>query len=392
MFLQAANSNEGVDVVDDKRFSQIEKRVLLQSLDQSNVALTISSVDGDWEVLYANQKFLDETGYALDDVIGRNCRFLQGEGTDPNTVKLIHDTLVAFKPLDTQILNYKKDGTPFWNRLRLAPVFDEQKQPIAFIGQQINITQIKEANLLEQERQKIEALGRMTGNISHEIKNALQPVKLMTEMLRDWKTLDQSQIERCMGILSENVEIADKITHDVLRFSRKSDSDVHDIKTEILKDDIVRFVRNLVHTHVSFESKAETEQCSPDCFVTINQNQLYQILINLVSNAQYAMKDSGTLTLTWRCGRLDPVSALDLGLTGGSYLCIGVQDTGSGMDERTIRSCFDPFFSTKPPGEGTGIGLSISNRIVHEWKGSIAIDSEIGAGSTFSIYIPVKIC
>ena len=104
------------------------------------------------------------------------------------------------------------------------------------------------------------------------------------------------------------------------------------------------------------------------------------------------MKDSGTLTLNWRCGRLDPVSALDLSLTGGSYLCIGVQDTGSGMDDRTIRSCFDPFFSTKPPGDPSGIGLSISNRIVHEWKGSIAIDSEIGAGSTFSIYIPVKIC
>jgi PAS domain S-box-containing protein len=390
MPVQAANAIEGAEIIGE-RFSQIEKRVLLQSLEQSNVALTISRVDGDWEILYANQKFLVETGYALDDVIGRNCRFLQGEGTDPNTVKLIHDMLVAFKPLDTQILNYKKDGTPFWSRLRLAPVFDEQKQPIAFIGQQLNITQIKEANLLEQERQKIEALGRMTGNISHEIKNALQPIKLMTEMLRDWKTLEQSQIERCMEILSENVVIADKITHDVLRFSRKSDSDVHVIRTEDLKDDILRFVRNLVHTHVSFESKAETEQCSPDCFVTINQNQLYQILINLVGNAQYAMKDSGTLTLYWSCGALDPVRALDLGLISGAYLCIGIQDTGSGMDDRTIRSCFDPFYSTKPPGEGTGIGLSISNRIVKEWKGSIVVDSEVGVGSKFSIYIPVKI-
>lgn len=362
--------------------------LLIQSIEHSNLAHTISRIDGDMELLYVNQAFFDTTGYTREESIGRNCRFLQGTGTDPDTVQKIRKALSELKPLDIEILNYKKDGTPFWNRLRMAPVYDDQNKPIAFIGIQSDITAMKEKARIDQKRQKLEALGRMTGNISHEIKNTLQPVKLMADVLKDWKNLDEAQIERCIKILNDNINLADHVVQDVLRFSRKSDNNPEKIATKILKDEVISFVRNLLHSRIDY--KIETnDQTENDHHVAININSLCQILMNIVNNALYAMEDKGQLTLNWDYKEIDSSSALSLGLNEGAYLCIGIKDSGCGMDEKTIRSAFDPFFSTKPPGEGTGLGLSISYRIVKEWNGTIHIESQLNAGSVFTIYLPI---
>ena len=367
----------------------LPKDILIQSIEHSNLAHTISSVDGDMELTYVNQAFLDETGYERDEVIGRNCRFLQGDGTSDETVQEIKRALAAFEPLDIEILNYKKDGTPFWNRLRMAPVYDENKKPVAFIGIQSDVTHIREAQRLEQERQKLEALGRMTGNISHEIKNALQPVKLMAEAMQDWKNLDEEKISRCVEILSENVQIADKITQDVLRFSRKSSTELEKIDVSDLKDDVVRFVQNLLHGQIEYTQHIEAPK-GDTIFVNIRLNHLYQIIINLVNNALHAMEESGNLTLHWSYEEIDSGAASKMKVSKGTYLCIGVEDSGCGMDEKTMSSAFDPFYSTKPPGEGTGLGLSISYRIVKEWGGTLTVDSKINEGSIFKIFLPVS--
>ena len=367
----------------------LPKDILIQSIEHSNLAHTISRVDGDMELTYVNQAFLDDTGYERDEVIGRNCRFLQGNGTSDETVQAIKQALSEYKRLDIEILNYKKDGTPFWNRLRMAPVYDKDKKPVAFIGIQSDVTHIREAQRLEQERQKLEALGRMTGNISHEIKNALQPVKLMAEAMQDWKNLDEENIKRCIEILTDNVQIADRITQDVLRFSRKPNTELEKTNTDDLKHDVIRFVQNLLHGQIEYIQKIEGQPDDRDVFINIRLNHLYQILINLVNNALHAMDESGQLTLLWDYEQLDSEAAIKLGLNSGTYLCIGIKDTGCGMDEKTMGSAFDPFFSTKPPNEGTGLGLSISYRIVKEWNGTITLYSEVNKGSTFKIYLPI---
>ncbi len=272
---------------------------------------------------------------------------------------------------------------------------DEQElaQEIAHIT--LAITQmilVQQNNLIlqqaSQERQKLEALGRMTGNISHEIKNTLQPVKLMTDVLKDWKNLDEAQIERCLKILSDNIGLTDHVIQDVLRFSKKSEHTVEKMKVRGLQDDVLSFLKNLVHSRIEVTINIQ-QDLQDKYFVKINQNSLYQILMNIVNNALHAMEDKGQLTLYWGYEQIDSSSALSLGLNEGAYLCIGIEDSGCGMDEKTIRSAFDPFFSTKPPGEGTGLGLSISYRIVKEWNGTIHIESTLNVGSIFTIYLPV---
>ena len=239
-----------------------------------------------------------------------------------------------------------------------------------------------------QERQKLEALGRMTGNISHEIKNTLQPVKLMADMLKDWKSLDDENMARCITILGDNIGLADHVIQDVLRFSRKSENLLEKISVDSLKDDVLGFIKNLVHSRIKLVFDIQGG-ISDKQSVEINVNGLHQILMNIVSNALHAMKDSGQLRLYWYLEKMDADTAIRMNLAEGSYLCIGIEDTGNGMDKKIMASAFDPFFSTKPPGEGTGLGLSISYKIVQEWSGTINAVSEIGKGSTFTVYLPV---
>ena len=370
--------------------SQERNQILLQAIESCEVGISLADVNQqNLPLTYVNQAYLDQTGYQRDDVLGQGYQFLQGEGSNPETVQMINTAVTEFKPLDVEILNYKKNGEPFWNHLRMTPVHGANQNPLAVVGIQSDVTAVHQQLRLDQERQKLEALGRMTGNISHEIKNTLQPVKLMADMLKDWKDLDEKQTDRCIDILSENIVLADHVIQDILRFAKKTDNKTDKIYTNDLKKEVINFIQNLIHSRVEFQQDIR-EIPEADAFVEINLNNLYQVLMNIVNNALQVMNDKGTITLQLDCKQLDAVEALDLGLSAGTYIAVCIEDTGCGMDEKTMRAAFDPFFSTKPPGEGTGLGLSISYRIVKEWNGIINIRSKINVGSAFTIFLPVK--
>jgi C4-dicarboxylate-specific signal transduction histidine kinase len=189
--------------------------------------------------------------------------------------------------------------------------------------------------------------------------------------------------------LNENVILANRITNDVLSFSRKSSEELESINAEDLKNDVIRFIKNLLHSRVTLVKKVQDNQSDKNLFVNIRHNHLHQILINVVNNALHAMKEKGTLTLHWHYEDINSADAVDLGLKTGEYLCIGIEDNGCGMNEKTMTSAFDPFFSTKAPDEGTGLGLSISYRIVKEWGGTMTIKSQENKGSIIMLHIPV---
>ncbi len=362
--------------------------VLIQSIEYSTVSHSIARVDGDQELVYVNRAFLEATGYDREDVIGRNCRFLQGPGTDPAAVQAISRSLSAFEPIEMQILNYRKDGSPFLNHLRLTPVFDANRKPIAFVGVQSDVTRLHEDHRMEQERRHMEALGRMAGNVSHEIKNALQPIRIMTDVLKDWPTLTELQRVRSVEILDENVTLADGIVKNVLGYARKRGVDVEDLALADLKRDLVSFVRHQLTERVRFV----LDDASPSegfWFARARRNHILQVMTNLVSNAVHAMDGVGELALLWRHETVDATKARKLGLKAGPHLVIGVRDTGCGIDAKYAGEVFGPFFSTKPPGQGTGLGLSVCAQIVKTWHGALDFVSTPGAGTTFFVHLPI---
>ena len=368
--------------------NEINKEILIQSIESSNLAHTISLIKDGLPLEYVNQAFLDQTGYERDEVVGRNCNFLQGKNTSPESVEKIRQSIRDLKAIDIEILNYKKDGTPFWNRLRMAPVFDENGEVVAFIGIQSDVTHIREQERQESDRQKLEALGRVSANISHEIKNAIQPIKLMTEMLLDWKDLSEEQLKKCINILGENVQIADGITKEVLSFSGKNNAKVEKTSAIKLANEIASFINNLLTSRVDLDYVSE--ELNENACVNINQSHLYQIVLNLLNNAVYAMNEQGTLSLTAKARILDGDESLENNVNSGEYLSITIKDDGCGMDAETMKSIFEPFYSTKPVGEGTGLGLSISNNMVREWGGFIRAESEKNVATMFEILLPIE--
>jgi len=366
---------------------KLTREMLVHSIEASNLAHTIALVEDDLKLSYVNQAFLDLTGFERSEVIGQNCNMLQGSATNPETIEQIRGSLKHIQYLDTEILNYKKDGTPFWNRLRLSPIMDEETNDLrGFVGIQSDITGLHHQKRIESDRQKLEALGRFSANLSHEIKNALQPVLLMADTLKGWKQLSDQQIQMSLAILQENVEIADKISRSTLEYSAQSKEDSEEFNAKKFVEDALRFIQNLMHSRISFTY--DIQDIEEDQSVMVEKSRFFQVLLNLINNAFDAMGNRGSFNVRVKTATLSGVDAAMKGVKNGKYLQFAFTDSGCGIEAKNLKTIFDPFFSTKTADNGTGLGLSIARQYIHEQGGSIIVDSRIGLGTTFTLYLP----
>jgi PAS domain S-box-containing protein len=368
---------------------QGQNQVLLQAIEACQIGITLADANmDDTPFTYVNQAFLNQTGYELDEMLGRNCRFLQGEGTDPDTIRVISKAVKAFEPVDVDVLNYKKDGTPFLNNLRIAPVHNAKGEASVFVGIQTDVTAERQAMRFEQERQKLESLGRLSANVSHEIKNALQPIRLMLEALDDAEELSKEHTKKFVSIAIDNMNIAENIVKDVLRFSRDGQTGKEPIEAMKLADNLSHFVRNLAPRSVSIQTHIDDSLLKNNSsLVSIHQNGIYQIMTNLTNNAMDATNQKGNIIFSASVGPLQQASAIDL--PEGEYLSLSIEDNGEGIACSVLENIFQPFFSTKSPSEGTGLGLSISSKMAQEHGGTITAQNGQDAGAKFTLHLPI---
>ena len=358
---------------------------LFDAIDSSNMAHTLASVEGDRPLIYINQAFLDETGYSREEVLGRNCRFLQGEGTKEHSIQMIKKALNDYVPIDIEILNYRKDGTPFLNRLRISTVFDKDGRPLAYLGLQSNVNTLVENVRASQEKYRMESLGRLSANLSHEIKNTLQPIRLMLESLQDFENLSNDHIRRCIAIAIDNVAIAESIVKDTLYFSKQDTPEKARIEVVELVRIVSGLIQNFCPSTASFKVSIDNNIDSL-AVVAIHQNGIYQVMTNLVNNALDATGQHGQLHFIVTTRHMTPVN--DIGLKSGPYICMSLEDNGHGVDEKARANIFQPFFSTKSPSDGTGLGLAISRKIAKDHDGTL-IAENVENGARFSLLLPL---
>lgn len=351
----------------------LDQQSFIHAIEASNVAHTVSSVDGDFPLIYVNQAFLDQTGYTRDEVIGQNCRFLQGPETNPETIKILKASLLEEKPIDVEILNYTKSGQAFWNRLRMSPVHDEGGQLISFIGIQSDVTYIKEQEQerLNYEASKLRMVQRLLANLSHEIKNCIQPIKLMSELLRDMQQPDEMLIAKATKIISDNVQLSEQVLADMLLFSKNAEANLRDIGVIDLYGQIESFLSGVVSPDEARVSFSLDKTFSSKDSVHVNDHQLYQVMSNMVRNAIHA--DASTINIDFS--------------KKSSCLCMSIFDNGRGIEPEIIGYIFDAFYSTKPVEKGTGLGLAISKTMIETMGGTITVDSILGQGACFEISI-----
>jgi len=236
-----------------------------------------------------------------------------------------------------------------------------------------------------QQTQKLEAIGSLAGGIAHDFNNILAPIMGRAELMLIENSSNEAVREHCRGIIDATKRARDLVKQ-ILTFSRQVDQEIKPVSLA----EIVREVIGLVRPTLPATIEIECELPDQPLRVMADATQMHQVIMNLATNAFHAMEDKG--------GRLRfHLETVFLGIGGcsdpsmppGRYQQLCIEDSGHGMDQATIAKIFDPYFTTKPRGKGTGLGLSVVLGILRGYGGEIRVRSEIGKGTTFTLYFPV---
>jgi signal transduction histidine kinase/CheY-like chemotaxis protein len=231
--------------------------------------------------------------------------------------------------------------------------------------------------------QRMDAVGTLAAGVAHDMNNVLQSIMGLAEGLAE-NTPDVSTRDELAEIARE-AERGAELTHGLLAYSRRGKYRKQVMRVSRVVDDVVPILTRTLPKTVHIRDSNDTA----GVFIDADATQLKQALINLAVNAADAMSGKGTLVLAADAVDLASAEATPLGLAAGRYARLCVTDTGSGIDDVTLKRMFEPFFTTKPRGKGTGLGLSIVYGIAKTHGGTVAVRSELGRGSTFSLYVPV---
>ena len=256
----------------------------------------------------------------------------------------------------------------------------------ALVGFVSDVTREVEMRERLNRAQKMEALGSLAGGIAHDFNNVLQGILGFTEMAKNRLPQDSDARDRLNMALAA-VQRASKLVQHILAYSRESEQERRPILLSPILKEALEFLRATVSAGIEIRRNIRANLHT----INADPTQLHQIIMNLATNAAHAMKlNGGTLTVG-----LDEVTlsedALGPGndLNPGIYQRLTVSDTGHGIDESVIGRIFDPYFTTKKDGEGTGLGLCVIDSIVRGYGGTITVRSAIGKGTTFEVYLPV---
>jgi signal transduction histidine kinase/ActR/RegA family two-component response regulator len=246
--------------------------------------------------------------------------------------------------------------------------------------------ELEERERLEEQlrhAQKLEAVGRLAGGVAHDFNNLLTVIRMSHTTLGE-ADATPDELRDAMRDASDATDRAAALTHDLLAFARKQTLQRNNVAVEDILGGVERMVRRVAEASIRLEVAI-----APDAGdVLADRHQIEQVLLNLAINACDAMGNRGTLTIAAEPVELEGAEAAAHSLRPGIYVRIAVTDTGTGMDEATRRSVFEPFFTTKEVGRGTGLGLAVAHGIVTQHGGQIEVESELGVGSTFTVWLP----
>ena len=325
-------------------------------------------------IVFANRAFLDLTQYEEKDIVGRNCRLLQGPETNRDTVDDIRAALAERRAIAVDILNYKADGTPFWNALYIGPIFDRDGELLYFFASQMDITERRASEQSSMQAQKMEAIGQLTAGMAHDFNNLLQVINgsLELALLALGPSSNAGEpIRRAQRAAMK----AGKLTQQLLTFARKQRLEPRRVNLNSL---LVEFSEMLVRTlGDKVELHLDLKPGLPYC--KLDPTHLEMALLNVLINARDAMPEGGQVKVG--------TSLLRGGGDGGSHVVICVVDEGEGMTPEVMRRATEPFFTTKGPG--TGLGLAMVHGFVQQSRGRLEIDSAPGKGTTVSMIFPV---
>ncbi|MCC8472686.1 PAS domain-containing protein [Xanthomonas arboricola] len=369
---------------------------------------SIFSASADWREL---RQLVGEG--ALSDALSASLNWQQEMVHPDDRARLaeaIAHSIVNKTGLDVEYRVLDADQRVGWTLMRAIPLLDEGEQIVEWFGTAADITdkrlaeqqlrqltetleeRVRErsaALLLAEEKlrqsQKMEAVGQLTGGLAHDFNNLLTAISVGLELLQT--RIEQGKydrLERYVEMAQSSAARATALTQRLLAFSRRQTLAPTALEVQALVQGMHDIIARTLGPSIALQLRPAADPWK----VLVDAPQLENALLNLCINARDAMPDGGELTIAVANRVLDAGAAQQLDLPIGEYVCLSVQDTGTGMSADVMSKVFEPFFTTKPIGQGTGLGLSMIYGFTRQSGGHVRIDSEVGIGTTMALYLP----
>ncbi len=277
-------------------------------------------------------------------------------------------------------------GQTKWVHQQAALEFDSQGLPAGCLGTVQDITDRKQLEAQLHQAQKLEAVGQLAGGVAHDFNNILAAILMQLGLLRMTANLDE-QTQTGLQDLETEARRATTLTRQLLMFSRRS---VLQVRTLDLSDVIANFLKMLGRL-IGEDIRLVFDSASHLPAIEADAGMMEQVLMNLVVNSRDAMPRGGRITISTTVVKIaDSSLSAHSHCRPGTFVCLSVADTGTGMDEPTLKRIFEPFFTSKEQGKGTGLGLATVHGIVAQHQGWIEVKSQVGEGTVFRIYLPAS--
>jgi PAS domain S-box-containing protein len=358
------------------------------AFENASVGMTLVSFEGVY--LEVNAAMARMMGYEAADLVGRpvtDFTHPEDKGRRSQFIEALIQSRIASGEQERRFIH--RDGSVVWTRIWASVQHDQEGNPLYFISLVQDITAAKKADednrrlqtqLLQ--AQKMEAIGSLAGGIAHDFNNILSAIIGFTELSMLSEGAPVEYLREAMKAANR----ARDLVKQILSFSRQGDGERMPVHVGMVVKEAVKFLRASLPSTIEIRSRIDGSASA----VLSNSVELHQILINLCTNAAHAIGERSGMVEIEACGMTlqagQPCGALDL--SPGAYVRLTVRDTGDGIAPEIRERIFDPYFTTKNKGVGTGLGLAVVHGIVKKAGGAIQVESEVGKGSAFHVYLP----
>lgn len=367
--------------VTERRYA--EQGLRLQSAALQAAANAIVITDSRGVVEWCNPAFTECSGYSSGEAKGMRLGDLVRSGQQSRSFyKQMWETISSGRPWHGELVNRRKDGSTYHEQMSITPLVDERKQISHFITIKQDISNQKRLETMLLRTQRLESIGRLASGVAHDLNNVLTPMLMAPLMLR--AVIDDPMALEVVDSIESSARRGAAIIKQLLTFGRGMPGERIPVQLCSIVREMTKLMEQTFPKNIEVQSQLDRDT-SP---VLGDPVQIHQVLMNLCVNSRDAMPQGGVLTLSVQQVVIDAASAQLHGVTAGNFSVLCVQDTGMGISADDLDRIYDPFFTTKPLGEGTGLGLSTVLGIVKSHLGFIQVESQLGKGTTFRILFP----
>jgi PAS domain S-box-containing protein len=366
--------------ISDKKRQELD---LLRFMNLAHFTVNpIEITDPNGKIIFVNPAFERASGFTKDEVLGKNPNIFSSRKHPANFWQKMWQTISAGKVWVGEVENKRKNGEPFYSQLLISPIINTDKNIEGYFGIHRDLADQK---YLEQQlihAQKMESIGMLAAGLAHEVGNPLASISSLVQIIQ--RTSDDEFTQDKLELIKSQITRISRIIRDLVDFSRRSTYEVQQTDINKILRDAVEIIRVSKKAKDVIFNIALYEQPP---MLTLVPDQIEQVFINLLLNATDALHDN---TPHASAPELRKEKIINVSSTlSDDSLFILVEDNGKGIRQEDLAKIFEPFYTTKKVGEGTGLGLWVSYGIIKSFSGEIRVKSKESSGTTFTIRLPI---